>query len=555
MANTTEQIHLPYTLQTRVGMVQNNGLPTSQWLDQQIPNTLPILEEHSKVTLPKLGTSSSGPNHSLRDRMQNLTTKAEWRLTSFQDYVETDWSDAKHSAIPETAAACLRAGRLPNKKLIKGGEQQYKQRFIMNVLACQSGKTDIHRLMTWMKNRNRLNLEQAAAAVVSAFVKHGRLDDAEVLVRELTGVLAVSYMSEGWDAGVSRNTLAKGTAEAFAHAAAKAHLWCSKAVERHGEMAASESRNYNELVKLLLRVRSVRPKTKDRCLYIPRWMYDEAGIEPTGGHAVHLNVYQAQLEKEDRLTDVLKGYKWPENQAADDSIVLSKKMFRSLQRTVFRLYRFWDPIVRLRRAVRTLEDKVLYASAWIDQKLRETDDVAKVAFWFFAYQRRLQLKVVSDDQWTRFLAKGEGAQLYQNSMRLKSTFEIILAKIAGLELDSLTTSSGRDDDTLRLIDQTCLLMKEYVDIYGGGKKENLVFQKGVRGGKGRGTVDEYNMLCVILRDLKMRAKDEGIEDLPGPVYKFLAKDIMYWNESWDDDAFANGKVHGWEDWVVKRGLV
>lgn len=536
-------------------MVQNNGLPTSQWLDQQIPNTLPILENHSKVTLPKIGTSSSAPNHSLRDRMQILTTNLEWRITSFQDYVETDWSDGKHSAIRDTAAACLRAGRLPNKKLITGGEQQYKQRFIANVSACQSGKTDIHRLMTWMKNRNRLNLEQAAAAVVSAFVKHGRLDDAEVLVRELTGVLAVSYMGEGWDAGVSRNTLAKGAAEAFAHAAAKAHLWCSRAVEWRGELAADEPRNYREFVKLLLRVRSVRPNTKDRCLYIPRWMYDEAGIEPTGGHAVHLNEYQAQLEKEDRLTDVLKGYKWPENQAADDSIVLSKKMFRSLQRTVFRLYRFWDPIVRLRRAVRRLEDKVLYASAWIDQRLRETDDVAKVAFWFFAYQRRLQLKVVSDDQWTRFLAKGEGALLYQNSMRLKSTFETNLAKIAGLELDSLTTTSGGNDDTLRLIDETCLLMKEYVDIYGGGKKENLVFQKGVKGGKGRGTVDEYNMLCVILRDLKMRAKDEGIEDLPGPVYKFLAKDIMYWNESWDDDAFANGKVHGWEDWVVKRGLV
>ncbi|OIW25658.1 hypothetical protein CONLIGDRAFT_502271 [Coniochaeta ligniaria NRRL 30616] len=548
---TMERIQLPYTLDTYVGMVTNNGLPASHWVHGDT-KTYEMLEKHNIVTLPRVSSRADAHDGSLKERMRHLITNDNWRIGSFQDYAETNWFHARHSAIPETAIACLRTNRVPNDQLIRGSEAD-KRRFVANVAACRNRKIDIHRLMTFMKNRSRLNLEQAAAAVVSAFVNDNRLADAEVLLRELTGVLAVSQMSESWNMAFSRNTLAKGAAEAFAHAAEKAHIWCSKAVERQGELPAEVPRNYRDFVQLLLRVRSVRPRTKDRCLYIPRWMFEAAGIEPAGGHAVHLNGYETKMEEEGQLLDVLRGYKWPENPAGDDSIVLSKHMFRILQRSIFRLYHFWDPVVKLRHRVRALEDEVLYASAWIDKQLRETDDVAKVAFWFFAYQRRLQLKVVSDDRWTRFLAKGEGSLLYQNSLRLKSTFEQALAHIAGLELDSLT--KGGVGDTLGLIDEACLLMKEYVDVYGQGRKENLVFQKGASGGRGRGAVDEYNMLCVILRDLKSQAKEDGIEDLPGPVYKFLAKDILSWNKSWDDDAFANGKVHGWEEWVVKRGLV
>ncbi|KAJ9150534.1 hypothetical protein NKR19_g5243 [Coniochaeta hoffmannii] len=544
-----DRIQLPYTLQTWAGMVTNNGLPAAQYPNHST-KAHQALDEHEPVTLPLVGDSSHGH---LRKTMHRLHLTDDWRITSFQDYIETDWFSPKHACIPQTVTSCLTASCIPNKTLIRATSPD-KDRFVANVNACRNPKTDIHRLMTLIKNRTRLNLEQAAAAVVSALVNHDRLHDAALLVRELTGVLAASHMSEGWEGtDVSRNTLAKSRAEAFAHAAARAQLLCSKAVERRGELVGEPPRNYHDFVVLLLRIRSVRPSTKDRCLFIPRWMFEEAGIEPAGGHAEYLDEYQARLRGEGREDDVLRGYKFPEDPAGDDSIVLSKHSFRTLQRCILRLYRFLDPVARLTRRVRELEDRVLYASAWIDRQLRETDDVAKVAFWFFAYQRRLQLKVVSDDQWTRFLARGEGKLLYQNSVRMKSTFEEALAEIAGLGLDSLATAGS--EDTLGLIDETCLLMREYVNVYGQGKKENLVFQKGISGGKGRGAVDQYNMLCVILRDLKLRAKEEGIEDLPGPVFKFLAKDIMHWNKSWDDDAFVNNKVHGWEEWVVKRGLV
>lgn len=83
------------------------------------------------------------------------------------------------------------------------------------------------------------------------------------------------------------------------------------------------------------------------------------------------------------------------------------------------------------------------------------------------------------------------------------------------------------------------LMKSYVRLYGDGDRNKLVFQRGVSGGSGRGPVDEYNLLCDVLKTLCGKAKDLGLE-MPGPVRKFLAKDIMAWNEAFGDDAFAGG---------------
>ena len=71
--------------------------------------------------------------------------------------------------------------------------------------------------------------------------------------------------------------------------------------------------------------------------------------------------------------------------------------------------------------------------------------------------------------------------------------------------------------------QTCLLTKEYVDVYCQGQRQN--------------------------------AKNQGLNEVPGLVHKFLARDLMHWNNAWGNDAFADGKIPDWEVWLRERSLL
>jgi hypothetical protein len=189
----------------------------------------------------------------------------------------------------------------------------------------------------------------------------------------------------------------------------------------------------------------------------------------------------------------------------------------------------------------------------MDPRVFAVEDVALLSHYFFASQRKLQRKVVSTLDGRSFLAKGEGRKLYQNNLAIKSMFESVLLDIAESSHNGVIVATG-SDNTLPLIDQTCCMMKEYVDLYGEGNKKNLVFKKGQSGGSGRGPVDEYNLLCDVLSSLRHQAEEEGQTKLPGFNKKFLAKDIMQWEDSWEDDAFAGDEKAAWEDWLDLRGL-
>lgn len=141
--------------------------------------------------------------------------------------------------------------------------------------------------------------------------------------------------------------------------------------------------------------------------------------------------------------------------------------------------------------------------------------------------------------------KGESGTIMQNNPEIPTSFEERLGAFSGEK--GLPTS----EPVLPQIDQCCLLMESYVRLYGDGDRNKLVFQRDVSGGSGRGPVDEYNLLCDVLKTLCGKAKDLGLE-MPGPVRKFLAKDIMAWNEAFGDDAFAGGRVPGWETWLAER---
>ncbi|KAJ5273596.1 hypothetical protein N7478_008721 [Penicillium angulare] len=202
-----------------------------------------------------------------------------------------------------------------------------------------------------------------------------------------------------------------------------------------------------------------------------------------------------------------------------------------------------------------LEKEVLYLTGLIEHNIINSDNVVQLSNDYFRCQRRLQRKVVGDFGWSKFLKKREGKNMYQSNLKLQSTFEKVLRDIrveqTGEKKDDSFESVGR---VVRLVDRTCILMKKYVNVYGQGQKENLVFKIGQWRNGGRSPVDYYNLLCSILSELKTRAGDIGGSQLPATVHKFLAKDsdTMSCNDSWTDDAFANGKIPGWETWLADR---
>jgi hypothetical protein len=145
--------------------------------------------------------------------------------------------------------------------------------FTANVNACRDPRIDVNRLITFIRLRSRLDLEQGAAAVVSAFMADGRIGDASKLVREMEGVLGAAHC---WIEAVNdfpgRNA---DEVAAFTGLAGKVVAWFGLA-----RVEVQLPGTYAQLVPLLLRVRSSRPKDRSRGLYVPEWMVKEAKIEP-----------------------------------------------------------------------------------------------------------------------------------------------------------------------------------------------------------------------------------------------------------------------------------
>lgn len=523
-------VQLPYTLSTWAGMVQFNGQPETRWWtvtkDEQEPQY--PAEDVGRINL--LGS-----------------------VESFQNFVQHDWHSLESRAVGDAVAFCLTNSRSPDSRCIDGTAHEI-DRFLKNIDSLRAPQVTVDALRRVALSRMRLSLEQCAGMVVAAFYNSDRRDDAVKLARQLVGVLSVSSMT------VDLRWLENETSTKDSRLVEKIQAWVAKT---ENTMALSqplaqlrddddELPSRADLVRLLLRVRRKAPRS--RCLFIPGWLFEETGITPPKHHASVLRGDISNLKAKGAEKQGRRGYYYPEMEPAPDSLILSRTAFSALQRRVFGLYKYWKPEQKLRHDVDNLETAVLYPAVQILQRLDSGSGagaVALTAYWFFKSQRYLQLKVVSDQDWSRFLGKGEGRELYQNTRAIQSTFEIELAALAG---ESTTFHKRSVDELLRLIDQTCLLMRQYVFIHGEGQKSNLVYSKDRSGGSGRGPVDQYNLLCDVLKELKNQAKEHGIEELPGPTYKFLAKDIMHWNNAWSEDAFYDDREHGWEAWIAKRGL-
>ncbi|KAJ5708091.1 hypothetical protein N7488_007892 [Penicillium malachiteum] len=210
----------------------------------------------------------------------------------------------------------------------------------------------------------------------------------------------------------------------------------------------------------------------DRYVYIPLWMFKGSGTEPSE----HLRKFlDAQHSK---------GISWeyPSYPPRDNVIILSKKTFRVLQSRIFELFRFWKPECQLQREASNLEREALFPMEWIKQNVLSTDNIVHLCQCFFHCQRQAKKKVLSTVHWWALVRRWEGKDLYQNDTKLQSTFERVLADIAA-EQTTFDTKIITETEFLEtpervasLDEQACLLMRNYVNIYGTGNRNNLIMK-------------------------------------------------------------------------------
>ena len=486
---------LTHTLQTRLGMVVDNGAPAQR------------------------------PYHTLP---RYLVDGEEVNVQNNRPY----WLSDEESVRLYTQ--CVLECRLPRFLNTHLGDDA--RRLPANIAACCNRKIDAGFMKHKIATLQRMDLEQAAAVVMSAVQNDStnavRAEIVEVLIQGLDMTLFVKSCM--WLETYQRHPTATLDNLKFARLV----LSTQRLVLREEDLTNPKYvggfdhiTDWPSILPLLLRIRRTSPKT--RALFIPEWMFVEAGI-----------AVPAEFQIWDQKGRAAPGHE-PVCESKLDSIFLTRKKFRSLQRRLLRYFRFWDPEKILRKAIRDLQKDVEYSARYIQTNVLPCDDTLAVAHYFFALQRRLQRKVVSELGGGFFLEKGESGNILQNNPDIPTAFEEQLAAFSGQSGVPVT------GPLLPQMDLCCLLMEEYVRVYGKGDCSNLVFVPGVRGGSGRGAVDEYNLLCDILKVLCKAAKREGLP-MPGPVRKFLAKDIMAWNSSFSDDAFAGGRVPGWEAWLAQR---
>lgn len=488
---------LTHTLQTNLGMVTDQGKPQQR----EFINLPKALRDSERIAVP-----ANVPNRLPKEAAVDLFIQ------------------------------CVLEYRLPQSLNVHKPSDDVK-RLKRNIHACCDSKVNVDFMKRNIVALHRLDLEQAAAIVISSIRSDvsiaNRMGIVDALIKELDPSLLVqSCMWLDRDQQKGEKTVEEGKLSRLINL-----LWrmCTNTKYLTENVKLAQRRNIEDsptLLPLFLRVRRCNPRT--RCLFIPQWVFDTAGVKPPSEFAI--------WDEQGRITP---GHGPIAPSEHEDDIVLSRKAFRGLQRRLLHYHRFWDPAIRLRKAIVDFEKSVIYSSEHIKSMVLPSQDTLIVAHYFFALQRRLQRKVVSDLNWTGFLAKGESGNVLQNNPDIPTSFEQRLNEFSGQKGVPLA------GHILPQIDQCCLLMEDYVSVYGKGDKNNLVFTLEKRGGSGQGPVDDYNLLCDILKTLCKAAKEQGLA-YPGPVRKFLAKDIMAYNDSFADDAFANGRVPGWETWLAQR---
>jgi hypothetical protein len=402
--------------------------------------------------------------------------------------------------------------------------------FLQNLWSCTGGQAGVteRTLLEYIKNKKRLDVEQAVAMVL-AFVP-----------KEVGEALAPLVSNMFVDANMWRE---KGDFEMDENTLNAARLRKMTRL-RDTVMAMAEtggaSGDERSLVDALMRVRRERSAFMSGTQRLKFSKYLLA-LVPSSDRDAWTESYKNGLQTTVEIEE-------------DRVVTVSKRGFARMQRWLLRLDGDQTAKSAYIREVAELEKEVLFGNLRIDA-LKKTTDRAALAYSFMAVQRRLQLTVVSDLGWTAFLQKGQARAVLQNRPDIVTSFEDELARHAS-DVQALVAirppkaheaPADRSDELIPQVDRVCTLMEQYVLLFGDGLFENLRFSRDRE--RGRGPESVYNQLVDLLKTLRERGK--GCVTV-GPCHKFLAKDIMAWNNAWGDDAFAPGKVPGWVQWLEAR---
>lgn len=398
---------------------------------------------------------------------------------------------------------------------------------VQNLWACTSQSTVTKStLMEYIKRGKRLDVEQAVAMVL-AFVPAELGSKLAPLVSEIFISSSMWKTSDDFDLEDNRSL-----------AAARDR----KMTLVRDAVGASAAADDQLLVRVLMRVRRERSALScSQRLCFPKYLIV---LLPEEERILWSESYTSGLQSEVKID-------------SRSVVKVHKTLFARIQRWLWKLDGDKSEKAAFIREVRRLEKEIHCGHVQIDA-LETTEDPAALAFSFMVVQRRLQLKVVSDDGWSTFLKKGQGSAVLQNRSDIVTSFEQELARHA-TDVQALIAirppptaehSIGTLDELVAQVDRVCTLMEHYVLLFGDGLFENLRYCR-IRkeGWKGRGPEDYYNLLVDLLGTLRERGNGRFTI---GPCHKFLAKDIMAWNDAWMDDAFAPGKIPGWVEWLSER---
>ncbi len=431
-------------------------------------------------------------------------------------------------------APCTTSSDIPHGAL----SSNVSNRELLNLRACFDVSVGLDEIKRYVASSKRLDIEQAAALAICQLPQQQAL----VALKTIPTILSESCM---WREAKDLETLPDTKAAAIQN---RLHQ-ISQLLQQQGLQNCSSLEN---LTLAALSIRRKRPGQQDRQrLFVPNLLLDGLQSQPEAARRQWHETF-----RRGRQTDLP-----PE--AGRQVKVISKKVFARLSAYLGRLAGDQSPAADLHRKIDELAS-LIQDGEGRTEALLQTSDTLALAFSFMALQRRRQLKVVSDGHSTTFLKKGEGGEVQQNNSDALTSFEVLLWELAisrpasEIDLKALTAVHTPDGqvslggDVLKLIDQVCLLMEAYVSVHGQGSYANLKFQRGSSGGSGRGPVDLYNQLVDLLRIAKKRAGQAGKPVDITTCHKFLAKDIMAWNDSWKDDAFSGGRFPGWEGWLTNR---